>query len=121
MRKKGLLILQFIGESILLAFLAVILALVIVEFSLPGFNKLVGKELHIDFGNLYYWLVGIGIYFIYRFLAGSYPAFYLSSYKPVKVLKGTFKAANALVTPRKILVVLAIHICHCTYHLHHHC
>src|SRR5205085_8668215 len=40
------------------------------------------------------------------FIAGSYPAFYLSSYKPVKVLKGTFKAAHALVTPRKVLVVL---------------
>lgn len=104
--QKGLLILQFIGESILLAFLAFILALIIVEISLPGFNSLVDKKLFIDFGNATYWLFAVGFIVFTGVLAGSYPAFYLSSYKPVKVLKGTFKASNALVTPRKILVVL---------------
>jgi ABC-type antimicrobial peptide transport system permease subunit len=104
--QKRLLVMQFIGESILLAFLAFILALVIVEISLPGFNDLVDKKLFIDFDNLYYWLFALAFIIFTGVLAGSYPAFYLSSYKPVKVLKGTFKASNALVTPRKVLVVL---------------
>lgn len=104
--QKGLLITQFIGESILLAFLAFVLALIIVEISLPGFNSLVDKKLFIEFSNASYWLFAVGFIVFTGILAGSYPAFYLSSYKPVKVLKGTFKASHALVTPRKILVVL---------------
>lgn len=104
--KKSLLVSQFIGESILLAFLAFILAIVIVEVSLPGFNNLVDKKLFINFDNVSYWLFALGFIVFTGVLAGSYPAFYLSSYKPVKVLKGTFKASHALVTPRKILVVL---------------
>ncbi|MEP6467432.1 MAG: ABC transporter permease [Parafilimonas sp.] len=104
--QKSLLIAQFIGESILLAFIAFVFALIIVAISLPGFNNLVGKQLHIDFANGYYWLFALAFIIFSGVLAGSYPAFYLSSYKPVKVLKGTFKASHALVTPRKILVVL---------------
>src|SRR5207302_8157455 len=72
----------------------------------PGFNNLVGKELYINYGNPLFWLFFVGFILFTGFIAGSYPAFYLSSYKPVKVLKGTFKAAHALVTPRKVLVVL---------------
>jgi ABC-type antimicrobial peptide transport system permease subunit len=104
--QKRLLVMQFIGESILLAFLAFLFALVIVEVSLPAFNNLVDKKLFIDFNNFYYWLFAFAFIIFTGVLAGSYPAFYLSSYKPVKVLKGTFKASNALVTPRKVLVVL---------------
>jgi len=104
--KKGFLITQFIGESILLSFFAFILAIVIVELSLPAFNNLVSKDLSVEFSNVYYWLFAIGFILLTGVLAGSYPAFYLSSFQPVKVLKGTFKASNALVTPRKILVVL---------------
>src|SRR5260221_8190456 len=97
---------QFIGESILLAFLAAIVAVVIVELSLPGYNQLTDKKLLIDFGNIYTWIAGIGFVLFTGVLAGSYPAFFLSSFQPVKVLKGTFKKANALVTPRKVLVIL---------------
>ncbi len=104
--QKRFLITQFIGESILLAFIAFLFALLIVEISLPSFNTLVGKRLFIDFSNVYYWLFALAFILFTGILAGSYPAFYLSSYKPVKVLKGTFKASHALVTPRKILVVL---------------
>ncbi|HEY6902393.1 MAG TPA: FtsX-like permease family protein, partial [Puia sp.] len=103
---RGLLISQFIGESILLSFLAAILAIVIVLISLPGFNQLTEKRLFIPFGNIFFWLSAIGFILFTGLLAGSYPAFFLSSFSPVKVLKGTFKAANALVTPRKVLVVL---------------
>ncbi|MFT3911705.1 MAG: ABC transporter permease [Ferruginibacter sp.] len=104
--QKGGLITQFIFESIMIAFLAALLAMVIVEISLPGFNDLVGKQLFIDFSSTGFWLTAIGFILFTGLLAGSYPAFYLSSYQPVKVLKGTFKAAHALVTPRKILVVV---------------
>ena len=104
--QKRFLITQFVGESVLLALFAFVLALVMVEMSLPSFNNLVGKKLFIDFGNVHYWLFALAFIFFTGILAGSYPAFYLSSYKPVKVLKGTFKASHALITPRKILVVL---------------
>ncbi|HNL65084.1 MAG TPA: ABC transporter permease [Ferruginibacter sp.] len=104
--QKGSLIGQFIGESIMIACIAGILALGLVQLSLPAFGKLTDKELHLDFTNIYFWLSAIGFIVFTGIVAGSYPAFFLSSFKPVKVLKGTFKAAHALVTPRKMLVVL---------------
>ncbi|HMU72107.1 MAG TPA: ABC transporter permease, partial [Ferruginibacter sp.] len=104
--QKGSLIGQFIGESIMIACIAGILALGLVQLSLPAFGKLTDKELHLDFANIYFWLSAIGFIVFTGIVAGSYPAFFLSSFKPVKVLKGTFKAAHALVTPRKMLVVL---------------
>ena len=60
----------------------------------------------IHYGNIYFWIAGLSFIFLTGVLAGSYPAFYLSSFQPVKVLKGTFKAAQAAINPRKILVVL---------------
>jgi len=104
--QKSSLITQFIGESVFLAGLAGILAVIIVQISLPGYNQLTGKKLFIDFGNIYTWMAFVGFILFTGLLAGSYPAFFLSSFQPVKVLKGTFKRANALVTPRKALVVL---------------
>lgn len=64
------------------------------------------KELFLNLGNLYTWVALIGFILFTGLLAGSYPAFFLSSFQPNKVLKGTFKKANALLTPRKVLVVL---------------
>ncbi|HVM88076.1 MAG TPA: ABC transporter permease [Puia sp.] len=104
--QKISLISQFIGESILLAFIAGTIAIIIVQLSLSAFNQLVDKKLFIPYSNPYFWLAGIGFAIFTGFLAGSYPAFFLSSFQPVKVLKGAFKKANALVTPRKVLVVL---------------
>jgi putative ABC transport system permease protein len=103
---KRLLVGQFLAESILIALLAGILALGVVQLSLPGFNQLTDKQLFLPYGNVYFWAVFISFIIITGVTAGSYPAFYLSSFKPISVLKGTFKAANALVTPRKILVVM---------------
>ncbi len=104
--QKKSLIGQFIGESILIAFFAGAIAMIIVQFSLPAFNDLTGKQLFVPYASPYFWLAAIGFVLFTGFLAGSYPAFFLSSFKPVKVLKGTFKKVNTLVTPRKILVVL---------------
>ena len=103
---KGSLISQFLGESILLAFIAGILSLIIVQLSIPAFNQLVGKNLFIPFSNISFWLGAVGFVLLTGFLAGSYPAFFLSSFRPVEVLKGTFKKANAVVKPRQVLVVL---------------
>jgi len=104
--QKTSLISQFIGESVFIALLSGVAAIVIVQISLPGFNQLTEKQLFIDFGNFYTWIAFTGFILFTGLLAGSYPAFFLSSFQPVKVLKGTFKKANALVTPRKVLVVL---------------
>jgi ABC-type antimicrobial peptide transport system permease subunit len=103
---KSSLIGQFIGESILLSAIAGFIAVVVVQLSLPGFNLLVGKTLFIRYGSVYFWLAALGFVFFTGLLAGSYPAFFLSSFQPVKVLKESFKKPHALITPRKILVVL---------------
>lgn len=104
--QKSSLITQFIGESVFIAFLAGIVAIIIVQISLPAYNQLTDKKLFIHFASINTWLTFIGFIGFTGLLAGSYPAFFLSSFQPVKVLKGTFKKANALVTPRKALVVL---------------
>ncbi len=99
------LILQFLGESTLIAFLGFLIAVFLVHISLPGFNELTGKRFFVDYSNLNYWLSAIGFVLFTGILAGSYPALFLSSFQPVKVLKGTFRSVNSLITPRKVLVV----------------
>ncbi len=103
---RALLISQFLAESILIALFGGVLALIIVQLSLPSFNLLTTKELFIPYANPIFWIIFIGFILITGIVAGSYPAFYLSSFKPVSVLKGTFKASHALVAPRKVLVVV---------------
>src|SRR5262249_37287919 len=102
--QKRSLVFQFLGESVLLALIAGLIALLIVYLTLPAFNTLVQKQLSLDL-NVQFLLWGILFVLITGILAGSYPAIYLSAFRPVSVLKGTFKAANALVTPRKVLVI----------------
>lgn len=103
---KGGLISQFLCESILVAFMAGVLALGIVQLFLPSFNQLIEKSLSINYANPLLWISLIGFVLFTGLLAGSYPAFFLSSFKPVSVLKGSFKGAQNLFNPRKILVVL---------------
>jgi len=103
---RGSLIGQFLGESVLLAALAGVIALGLVQVSLPFFNGLTGKMLAIGFKDVYFWIAFIGFIVLTGVLAGSYPALFLSSFRPVAVLKGNFRKVNALVGPRKILVVL---------------
>jgi ABC-type antimicrobial peptide transport system permease subunit len=99
-------IMQFLGESMLISFLAFLVAMLIVYLALPWFNGLVGVQLKIDLFNHIFWIGAFGIIFFTGLLAGFYPAFYLSSFNPVFVLKGTFKKVNAVFTPRKVLVVM---------------
>jgi putative ABC transport system permease protein len=102
---RGMLIGQFLGESLLMSLLAAALALGIVELTLPAFDTLVGKALTIPYANPYFW--GSALVFILgtSILAGSYPAFFLSAFRPVAVLKGVTKKAHGAFNPRKILVV----------------
>jgi putative ABC transport system permease protein len=100
------LIIQFLSESVLIAFLAFILAMIVVQVSLPWFNTLADKQMTIAWGNGLFWLFATGFTLFTGIVAGSYPAFYLSSFNSVKVLKGTFKAGRFASIPRRVLVVL---------------
>ncbi|MDB5128459.1 ABC transporter permease [Mucilaginibacter sp.] len=102
---KSSLIAQFLGESIMIALIAGVVALIIIELSLPAFNTLTQKHLFVPFSSPSFWLIVLSFILFTGVVSGSYPALYLSSFMPVKVLKGTFKAANAAFSPRKILVV----------------
>jgi putative ABC transport system permease protein len=103
---KSILVAQFIGESMLIAWLAFPIALFLTQISLPAFNRLVGQELTLDYSNTRLWAFAIGFVIFTGLVAGSYPAFYLSSFRPIRVLKGTLLQPNEVVSPRKILVVL---------------
>ena len=104
--QKRWIVTQFIGESILLASFAGIFAIIIVQLSLPAFGTLTDKKLFVDYNDTTFWIRALGFIILTGIVAGSYPAFFMSSFNPSRVLKGTFKAANALVTPRKLLVIL---------------
>lgn len=104
--EKRSLIGQFLAESILISCIAGLFALLMIIVALPFFGDLVEKKLSLNIFDYRFWLAGLGVVVFTGLLAGSYPALYLSSFKPVMVLKGTFKKVSAVVTPRKILVVL---------------
>lgn len=102
---RGHLIAQFLGESVLLAFLSFVLAVALSALTLPWFNELAGKTMTFPWTNPFFWTLALICTLLTGLLAGSYPAFYLSSFRPVKVLKGTFKAGKGATNPRKVLVV----------------
>jgi ABC-type antimicrobial peptide transport system permease subunit len=100
------LITQFFSESFLIVIFAFIISLILVFLSLPFFNDVSDKKLSLLWLNPLFWMIGIGFSLITGIVAGSYPALYLSSFQPVKVLKGTFQAGRFASLPRKVLVVL---------------
>lgn len=99
------LVLQFLGESVLLVFIAGMAALLLVQLVLPAFETLVDKKLAVPYGSIHFWLAALAFILVTGLVAGSYPAFILSAFNPVRVLKGTFKRAHAAINPRKVLVV----------------
>ena len=103
--QRGQLIFQFLSESFLIVFLSFIVALGMVLLFLNGFNNLASKSIVFPWADGQFWLVSIVFVVLTSFLAGSYPALYLSSFNPVAVLKGTFKSGRYSSLPRKILVV----------------
>jgi ABC-type antimicrobial peptide transport system permease subunit len=103
---KGSLIIQFITESTLIACIAGGIALLLVQLAWPVFSIMAKIPANIPWQSPGFWLSVLAFIFFTGLLAGSYPAFYLSSFKAVKVLKGVFNNKSALITPRRILVVV---------------
>ncbi|MFD2521333.1 ABC transporter permease [Emticicia soli] len=103
---RSQLIIQFFSESLLVVALAFLISLVLVYVLTPSFNELADKKIAILWTNPIFWLLGITFSIITGLIAGSYPALYLSSFQPVKVLKGTFRVGRFASVPRKVLVVL---------------
>ncbi len=99
------LIKQFIGEALFIVSIAVVVSLAIVMLILPSFNQLTGKQINIPLADSTFWLSIAGLLLITGFISGSYPALYLSSFKPVRVLKGSLKFSSSALWFRKGLVV----------------
>jgi ABC-type antimicrobial peptide transport system permease subunit len=99
------LIKQFFAESYLIVLLAFVFSLILVAVLLPMFNDVAGKKIGIPWQSPVFWLFNLVFILITGLLSGSYPALYLSSFQPLKVLKGTFRVGKFASIPRKVLVV----------------
>ncbi len=100
------LVIQFLIESLLLVSIAFLFTILLTLISLPAFNTLTGNQLSIPFTSWQFWLIMISCLLLTALVAGSRPAFYLSSFNPVQVLKSTLHVGKAAQLPRKVLVVL---------------
>ena len=100
------LIFQFLTESVLVVAISFLLAIGLSVLLLPFFNDVAGKSIKIPWNYAPFWIFSIVFIVLTGVIAGSYPALYLSSFNPVKVLKGTFRAGRFQAIPRKILVVV---------------
>jgi putative ABC transport system permease protein len=97
---------QFYSESLLVVLVAFGIALVLAAIALPWFNNLAAKQMTMPWSNIWFWIFGAIFISVTALLSGSYPALYLSSFKPVKVLKGSFRVGRLAALPRKTLVVV---------------
>ena len=103
---RSQLIYQFFTESFLVVLLSFVLSAIMVLLALPYFNELANKNILLPVTSFSFWFAIIGFIIFTGLLAGSYPALYLSSFRPLEVLKGTFKSSKSAITFRKGLVVL---------------
>ncbi len=104
--KRGQLIMQFYGESILISVISFVLAVLLVLAALPAYNNLVDKQLSIDFASAEFWVFSALIILVTGIVSGSYPSLYLSSFNPIKTLKGKVSTGKNGDLPRRILVML---------------
>jgi len=102
---RGVLIQQFIGEAILLTFMAVIISILLVLLLLPVFNSVTQKQISYPFNQIAFWFRLIGLTLITGVFSGSYPALFLSAFNPVAVLKGAVRLSTGSLWFRKGLVV----------------
>jgi putative ABC transport system permease protein len=107
---RNQLIHQFFSESLLIVFFAFVLALMLTFVFLPTFNEIADKQIAMPLSNAWFWAAGIGFVILTSALAGSYPALYLSSFNPIRALKGTFRIGPMAALPRKVLVVFQFSI-----------
>lgn len=97
---------QFYGESLVISGISFLVSILLVLALLPSYNDLVQKQLFIDFLSAEFWIFSLSIIFVTGFISGSYPSLYLSSFNPVKTLKGKVSIGKNANLPRKILVML---------------
>lgn len=100
------LITQFFSESIVIATLACMVSILLVALALPYFNSIAGKQISLPWTHPVFWLTGILFSILTGLFAGVYPALFLSSFEPVKVLKGAIRVGKSAALPRQVLVVL---------------
>ncbi|GGH19164.1 ABC transporter permease [Mucilaginibacter phyllosphaerae] len=103
---RGQLIIQFLTESIFISFLSLLFAVGVVYLFLPAFNELANRKLSINIGDIRLWFSLFGIALFTGLVSGSYPAFFLSGFNPVKVLKGNVKSMGGNLLFRNTLVVI---------------
>ncbi len=108
--KREQLIFQFFSESILICLLAFAFSIVLILLILPFFNQIAESKIVLFWKEPMFWLIGLGFSVFTGIVAGIYPAIYLSSFNPVKVLKGTFNVGRFAATPRKLLVIFQFSI-----------
>ena len=103
---RGQLIAQFLGESLLMTCLSLVIAIGLAALLMPIFDRLAGKQLVFPWASPGFWLAAVCFTALTGLLAGGYPAFYLSAFKPGDVLKGLFRTGRSAVVARKVLVVV---------------
>ena len=107
---RSQLIMQFMTESALLVFLSFLMATGVAYLLMPYFNHLTDKEMSLPIGSWQYWSLGAGLVLMVGTLSGSYPALYLSSFRPIQVLKGIYQSQLTASVLRKLMVVFQFSI-----------
>ncbi len=103
---RSQLVKQFLGESFLMVCIAFIISVGIVLLSINGFNEIADKKVSLPFNNPVFWVISMLFVLVTAFVSGSYPALYLSSFRPVKVLKGTFRSGKSAGISRRVMVAV---------------
>ncbi|MDJ1505616.1 ABC transporter permease [Xanthocytophaga agilis] len=103
--QRSQLIVQFLTESLLTSFVAFVLSLVLIQLILPSLSNFGLEDIRLDYSHPGFWMAVIAFCLVTGLLAGSYPAFYFSSFLPVRVLKGVLKQGKGTLSFRKFLVV----------------
>jgi len=102
---RPVLMAQFMGEAMLLTFFSILIAILLTTLLLPAFNELTGKQLSLPVRQPLFWTAMLGLLLLAGFVSGSYPAIFLSSLNPIRVLKGSLRFSGGATFFRKALVV----------------